>query len=72
MAFEPCAGNWMPITFEARTDGHLTSGLHPAGGSAQALGVELRVAHRLAVSLEIVEAKARLLRTRYLAPDGGE
>jgi hypothetical protein len=58
--------------FEARTDGHIASRLHHAGGSAQALGVELRVAHTLAVSLEIVEAAARLLRTRYLVPDGGE
>src|SRR5258708_32464030 len=49
-------------TFEACADGHLASGFHHARGSAQALGVELRVAHAFSVGLEIVEAAAGLLR----------
>jgi hypothetical protein len=36
------------------------------------LGVELRIAHAFSVGLEIMEAAAGLLRTRYLAPDRGE
>src|SRR6267154_3159751 len=59
-------------TFEACADGDLASGLHHASGSAQALGVELRVAHAFSIGLEIMEAAAGLLRTRYLAPDRGD
>ena len=59
-------------TFEACADGHLATGLYNARRSAQALGVELRIAHAFSVGLEIMEAAAGLLRTRYLAPDRGE
>src|SRR6266581_7951309 len=58
--------------FESRADGDLASGLHNARGSAQALGVELRVAHTLLVGLEIVKAAARLVGAGDLASDGGE
>jgi hypothetical protein len=51
-------------TFKACADGYLASGLYHAGGSTQALGVELRIAHAFSVGLEIMEAAAGLLRTR--------
>jgi hypothetical protein len=53
--------------FEPRADGYLASGLHNAGGSAQALGVELWVAHTVSVGLEIVKAAAGFLGARDLA-----
>src|SRR5882724_8950049 len=56
--------------FETCADGHLASGFHNAGGSAQALGVELRVAHTVSVGLEIVKAATCFLRARDLAADG--
>ncbi len=58
--------------FEARADGHFASGLYNAGGSAQALGVELRIAHTLAVGLEIMETATSRIGARELASDGGE
>jgi hypothetical protein len=61
-----------PGTFKSRANGNLASGLDNAGGSAQALGVELRIAHTLAVGLEIVETTASFLKVGYLAPDGVE
>jgi len=59
-------------TFEACADGHLATGLYNARRSTQALGVKLRIAHTLAVSLEIVETTASLIGARDLAPDRGE
>ena len=56
--------------FETRANGYLASGLDNAGGSAQALGVELRIAHTLAVGLEIVETATSLIGARDLAADG--
>ena len=61
-----------PGAFEPCTDGHFASSFHHTGGSAQALGVELGVAHTFAVGLEIVQATAGFLGTRYLAADGRE
>src|SRR5256885_14918528 len=61
-----------PGAFEPRANSHLAPSLDNTGGSAQALRMELRIAHAVSVGLEIVEAAAGLLRTRYLAPDGGE
>src|SRR5438552_410974 len=61
-----------PGAFEPRADSHLAPSLDNTGGSAQALRMELRIAHAVSVSLEIMEAAAGLLRTRYLAPEGGE
>src|SRR5260370_41548126 len=54
-------------TFEACANGDLASGLHHASGSAQTLGVELRVAHAFSIGLEIMEAAAGLPRTRVTA-----
>src|ERR1700741_2537928 len=58
-----------PGAFEPCTDGHFASSFHHTGGSAQALGLELGVAHTFAVGLEIVQATAGFLGTRYLAAD---
>src|SRR5258707_675200 len=58
--------------FETCADGHLASGLHNAGGRAQAFGVQLRVAHMVSVGLEIVKAATCFLRARDLATDGVE
>ena len=58
--------------FETSADGHLASGFHNAGGSAQAFGVELRVAHTVSVGLEIVKAATCFLGARDLAADGVE
>ncbi len=65
-------GPMHPGSFETGADGHLASGFYNAGGSAQALGVELRVAHTVSVGLEIVKAAARFLGARDLAADGVE
>src|SRR5215470_11449795 len=59
-------------SFETCADGHLASDFHNAGGSAQALGVELGVAHTVSVALEIVQAATCFLRARDLATDGVE
>ena len=61
-----------PGAFEARADSHLASGLHYASRSAQALGVELWVAHTLAVGLEIMETATSLVGARNLAAEGLE
>src|ERR1700747_1171091 len=61
-----------PRAFKTCADSHLASGFHNAGGSAQALGVELWVAHTVAVGLEIVQAAACFLGARDLAADGME
>src|SRR5258708_18059647 len=61
-----------PGAFEPRADSHLAPSLDNAGGSAQALRMELWIAHAVSVGLKIMEAAAGLLRTRYLAPDSGE
>jgi hypothetical protein len=58
--------------FETCADGHLATGFYYSGGSTQALGVELRVAHPLSVGLKIVETATSLLGAGYLAPDRGE
>ena len=58
--------------FEARANGNLASGLDDAGGSTQALGVELGIAHTLSVGLEIMETATRLMGARDLAADGIE
>ena len=58
--------------FEARANGDLATSLDNTRGSAQALGVELRVAHTFSVGLEIVQATARVLGTGYVAPNGRE
>ena len=58
--------------FEARANGHFASGLDNAGGSAQALGVELWIAHTLAVGLEIMETATSRIAASDLASDGGE
>ena len=71
MALEPADGPVHPGAFETRADGDLASGLDHPSGSAQALGVELWVAHALSVGLEIVETAARLIGARYLASNGG-
>jgi hypothetical protein len=47
-------------------------GMKAVDDLAQALRMELRIAHAVSVGLKIMEAAAGLLRTRYLAPDGGE
>jgi hypothetical protein len=51
---------------EARANGNLASGLDNAAGSTQALGVELRIAHTLSVSLETGRAPTRTTRTGFL------
>jgi len=56
--------------FQACADSHSVSSFDHAGGSTQAPSVELRAAHALAVSLEIVQAAARVLGAGYLAADG--
>ncbi len=61
-----------PGAFEARADGHLASGLDNASGSTQTLGVELRIAHTLAVGLEIMETATSLVGARNLAAEGLE
>jgi integrase len=58
--------------FETCADGYFASGFHNARGSAQALRVELWVAHTVSVALEIVKAAACFLRARDLAADGVE
>ena len=58
--------------FETRANGHFASGLDNAGGSAQALGVKLRIAHTLAVGLEITETATSQIGARDLATDGVE
>ena len=58
--------------FEPSANGHLASGFHNARGGAQALGVELWVAHAVSVGLEIVKAATCFLRARDLAADGVE
>src|SRR6266404_3049866 len=55
-----------PGAFEPRTDGHLAPGLHHAGGSTQALRMELRIAHAVSVGLEIVETATRVLGVAHL------
>jgi len=58
--------------FEARAYGHLASGLDKAGGRAQAMSVELRIAHTLAVGQEIMETATSQIGARNLASDGVE
>src|SRR5260370_28177739 len=55
-------------TFEACANGDLASGLHHASGSAQTLGVELRVAHAFSIGLAIMDAAARPPQNRQLPP----
>jgi hypothetical protein len=58
--------------FETRANGNLASSLDHAGGSTEALGVELRIAHTLSVGLKIMETATRLIGARDLAADGLE
>ena len=59
-------------TFEARANGHLASGLDNAGGRAQALGMELRIAHTIAVGLEIMETATSQIGARDMTTNGVE
>jgi len=59
-------------SFEPRADSHLASGLDNPGGSTQALGMELRIAHAVAVGLEIVETATSVFGVGDLAPNSGE
>src|SRR5437660_10776896 len=59
-------------TFEARANGHCATGLDHAGGGAQALRVELRIAHTLAVGLEIMETATSQIGARDLVADSVE
>jgi len=58
-------------SFETGRNDDFASGLDNPGGSAQALGVELWVAHAVSIGLEIVETAASFLGARCLAPNGG-
>ena len=58
--------------FETGGNGHLASGLDHAGGSAQALGVELGIAHTVSIGLEIMETATGLIGARDLATEGVE
>lgn len=46
--------------FEASSDGQLAAGFDHAGGSAQPLLVEIRIAHAVSVGFEVLEALPRL------------
>src|SRR5467141_882096 len=59
-------------TFEACANGHLASGLDNARGRAQTLGVELWIAHTLAIGQEIMETATSQIGARDLAADGVE
>jgi len=58
--------------FEARTNSQFAAGLDHASGSAQVLGVELRITHTFVVGLEIMETATSRIGASDLASDGGE
>jgi hypothetical protein len=58
--------------FEASADGHLAASFDHAGGDAQTLGVELRVAHAEAVGLGVVQSPAGVFTGRGMAADRGQ
>jgi len=70
MALEPCLVQCIPARFEARANGHFASGLDNARGRAQTLGVEFRIAHTLAIGLEIMETATSQIGARDLAGGG--
>jgi hypothetical protein len=55
--------------FETGANRQLTSGLDYSGGSTQTLGVEIGIAHTVAVGLEVMEAAPRFIGARDVAAD---
>src|SRR5208283_69221 len=56
-----CDGPVHARALAASADGHFAAGLDNTGGSAKPCGAELRVAHAVAVVLDVLDAVARLL-----------
>jgi hypothetical protein len=58
--------------FEASADGHLAAGLDDSGRGAQALGVEVGVAHAVTVGLEVGQSPASVLAGGSRAADSSQ
>ena len=56
--------------FEAGADGEFAAGFHDTGRSAQAVGMELGIAHALAMAVDVLKAFASLLATVGMAAKG--
>ncbi|MBV9400749.1 MAG: hypothetical protein JO062_22410 [Bryobacterales bacterium] len=57
---------------ESRADGELASGFHDPGRSTEALCLELRITHSLAIPMQVLEALPRLLMRIRVTANGAE